>query len=502
MISLIVFAWASRIKALLFDGNKIDIVKHNLAEIAQYVSVYNPESSKIIARTDQLIQAWLSWDDVLNTHTSQIELLWDDIIAQQHNLSTLWWGKYGKLIQLITDLRPTSQEILTALGKDKAQYYLVILQNSSERRPNGWFFWSFALITVRQGAIKNFKILDSYFPQKYMPNAAIRLPDRSHDLYPSDQTNWIAANKFGFHDMDGKTLIALYDETFNQPLSSKNIPPEFCRDFCDKQIAGVIFVRTDTIDQLIPEFKRKQRERQFLNANIDIIRGKNLPNKKEKYLSDVKKLVEEKKWAIVKQFINKFDLLTQEPNIGIYLPKASPQLQSVLAKYKMITLLQWDKIYLRDTNTSYNKIDEFVHKKYTIQDKIGDVIQEWESNIVSLSGLQQWVYTLTISYTTQVPDQYKNYIFWLETQYGIKMTDRERGILALEATDNYDDQTLRLRSTKWQIYYPNTVSLIIQGWDGFWFMPFRTPWWQGLQYNLKTANNGETKTLVLQITKK
>lgn len=86
---------------------------------------------------DQLIQAGLSGDDVLNTRTSQIESLWDDIIAQQKNLSTLGQGKYAKIIQLITDLRPSSKEILTALGQDKAQYYLIILQNSSEKRPNG-----------------------------------------------------------------------------------------------------------------------------------------------------------------------------------------------------------------------------------------------------------------------------------------------------------------------------------------------------------------------------
>ena len=69
-----------------------------------------------------------------------------------------------------------------------------------------------------------------------MPKAAVRLPGRSHTLYPTDQTSRIAANKFGFQDVDGKTLIALYDETFNQRVSSKNIPPDICRDRCDKQI--------------------------------------------------------------------------------------------------------------------------------------------------------------------------------------------------------------------------------------------------------------------------
>ena len=137
IIALVVFGMTYRIKALLFDGNKIDIVKYNLSEIAQYVSIYNPESSKIIARMDQLIQLGLSGDDILNTHTSQIESLWDDIIKEQEVLSTVGDKKYSKILTFIKDLRPSSKEVFRAIGKDQPAHYLVILQNSSEKRPNG-----------------------------------------------------------------------------------------------------------------------------------------------------------------------------------------------------------------------------------------------------------------------------------------------------------------------------------------------------------------------------
>ena len=491
-----------RIKALLFDGNKIDIVKYNLSEIAQYVSIYNPESSKIIARMDQLIQLGLSGDDILNTHTSQIESLWDDIGKGQEVLSTVGDKKYSKILTFIKDLRPSSKEVFRAIGKDQPAHYLVILQNSSEKRPNGWFFWSFALLTLHRGRVTRLKMIDSYFPQKYMPQAAIRLPERSHILYPSNQTNWIAANKFWFNDADGKTLIALYDETFNKPQSSKNIPDSICRLLCDKQIHGVLFVRTDTIAKLLPEFTRKQREWQFLNANIDIIRGKTLPNKKEKYLEESQKLFEEKKGTIIKQFINKFDELTQYPSVGLFIPSASPSFTQLLSQYHILTTPQPNSLYIRDTNTSFNKIDEFVDKKIVIQDHIGDTVLETNSDIVSLSWLTKGEYTMTITYHVSVPEQYKNYIFWLEAQYGIQMTDRERGILALEATDKYDDKRMKLWANKSQIYYPNTLSLTAQWWEWFELVPFSTPRWQGLQYKLETANNNDEKKIIFKIVKK
>ena len=43
------------------------------------------------------------------------------------------------------------------------------------------------------------------------------------------------------------------------------------------------------------------------------------------------------------------------------------------------------------------------------------------------------------------------------------MTDRERGILALEATDNYPDMITRLWSTRSHIYYPHTIDLSVVG---------------------------------------
>ena len=194
--------------------------------------------------------------------------------------------------------------------------------------------------------------------------------------------------------------------------------------------------------------------------------------------------------------------MTQYPSVGLFIPSASPSFTQLLSQYHILTTPQPNSLYIRDTNTSFNKIDEFVDKKIVIQDHIGDTVLETNSDIVSLSWLTKGEYTMTITYHVSVPEQYKNYIFWLEAQYGIQMTDRERGILALEATDKYDDKRMKLWANKSQIYYPNTLSLTAQWWEWFELVPFSTPRWQGLQYKLETANNNDEKKIIFKIVEK
>ncbi|MEI7563766.1 MAG: hypothetical protein WCJ39_09385 [bacterium] len=40
-------------------------------------------------------------------------------------------------MNLLQDLWKHQQEVFTLLGKDESQNYLVILQNTNEKRPNG-----------------------------------------------------------------------------------------------------------------------------------------------------------------------------------------------------------------------------------------------------------------------------------------------------------------------------------------------------------------------------
>jgi hypothetical protein len=149
---------------------------------------------------------------------------------------------------------------------------------------------------------------------------------------------------------------------------------------CNRPIDGVIFVKTDILKSLMPGLDKKTRERQFMNAAIDLIRGDNLPNKKEYYLSDSKKFFSQQQNNLLKNFISMFGSLTQSYSFGVYIPMISSELNTILSKYHLTTIPNNTTIYSRDTNKSFNKIDEFVDKSLIIRDTIGDIIIEQHNN--------------------------------------------------------------------------------------------------------------------------
>lgn len=81
------------------------------------------------------------------------------------------------MIDLISDLSKYNSDIFSLLGEQEQQRYLVVLQNSAEKRPNGGFFGSFAIVTIKDAKITNIELMDSYYPNKIDPSATIQAPD-------------------------------------------------------------------------------------------------------------------------------------------------------------------------------------------------------------------------------------------------------------------------------------------------------------------------------------
>lgn len=194
--------------------------------------------------------------------------------------------QYTTLVNFLNDVEPHRDELMLYLGANTPKSYLVILQNSSEKRPNGGFFGSFAYVRILHGRIRTIHIIDSYLGFRTMPWVKIQPPKRSDPIYGGVPFGWIAANKFGFTNIDGDHLIQLYNKTFNNPESETHIPASICKDICHRPIDGVIFVQTDGLKLLMPALAKKTWEWQFMNTSVDLIRGEDRPNKKEYYLSD------------------------------------------------------------------------------------------------------------------------------------------------------------------------------------------------------------------------
>jgi hypothetical protein len=81
------------------------------------------------------------------------------------------------------------------LGQKKLQRYLVLLMNTSEKRPNGGFFGSFAVVEVEHGFLKSMNIVDSYYPNFLAPQAFVQAPERASAFLPSLEVGFISANK-------------------------------------------------------------------------------------------------------------------------------------------------------------------------------------------------------------------------------------------------------------------------------------------------------------------
>ena len=76
--------------------------------------------------------------------------------------------------------------------------------------------------------------------------------------------------------MDGKNIKTLYEKIFNHEYDlsrvEQMIQPDQWELLHNQYIKGVIFLDSDLLSDLLPGFTEKMRERQFVNATIDIIR--------------------------------------------------------------------------------------------------------------------------------------------------------------------------------------------------------------------------------------
>lgn len=501
VISFIILMSYQQIRNVMFWDKK-DLITNDLGTLATYISIYNKETSAFVQDINTIIQAYLNNENIFDEQNQTLQRIRDTVTSQEDKILLQNNQKYKKIFNFLTDIKPHKEEIFNYMGANVPKSYLIILQNSSEKRPNGWFFGSFAYIRVLHGKIRALHIIDSYLGYKTMPWVTINPPIRSAPIYNNQPFGRIASNKFWFTNIDGDNLIQLYNKTFNDKESETYIPAEICNDMCHRPIDGVIFVKTDILKKLIPWLDKKTREWQFMNASIDIIRGKNLPNKKEYYLNSSKDFFATQQNTLFKNFISMFTQLTDEYSFWIYIPTISTKLNTTLSKYHFNTIPNSTTIYTWDTNKSFNKIDEFVSKTSIIRDHIGDIVYETHNNDqLDIASLQPGEYTLTLEYDLHVPVQYKNFITELETQNKIKLTDRERGILSLQPTITFEENmTPKLRATRSQIYYPRNISITSTTGDLFNPIWFETPFGKWLEYSLETQQNNIRKTAIIWFT--
>jgi len=328
------------------------------------------------------------------------------------------------------------QELWYYLWYDAPKTYLILLQNSAEVRPNGGFYWSFVRIVVASWAIQSATIHDSYEVPFTNSWVILTLPERTNQYLGHNEATFIAGNKFGFTDRDGRVISAIYNKTYNT------------------QLDGIIFISTDTITRLLPQIQPQLREWQFVNAAVDLIRWSNTGFKKDLYLTSIRSYLRSHAINLFVQWLVYGDILMQPWMVQLYLPQISPWLRDTIKQLHWITDLDSHHIYLWDINQWYNKISDFVSRTVRIQ-TWNQIIYETQWSIIPMSQISWGSYRLTVEYELSIPRRYYEYISRFEDKYQVHLTQRERHILGIEPLLQYQGVVFAgsgivLQSIDWQ----------------------------------------------------
>ena len=447
------------------------LINTDLHTLTSYTDLIDPQLTQVLDRIYKIQTSYLSGDNIFRLHQQDIMYILTMVQTRYHNLIQYLPAQYKYLTDQLYDLSFHYDMIKTYLWSEQPKHYLVILQNTSEKRPNWGFFWSFALLTVDGWHITQFKVMDSYYPNHIDPDATVSAPAWASVFLPTLDMWFVSINKFGFTDLDGYHISQLYQKIF------------------DKPIAGVIFVRTDIFAYIIPDFAQKIRELQFMNATVDLRRKQKLPNKKEYYLKYITEYFALHQNEIIIRIIQNLQYIASQHWIQVYLTDRPQVLESRLKKNNLTTIYNTDTIYLRDNNIAYNKLDAFVTKHAELRDSSWQLVSQTSNDYLPIGSIGTGVYDLTIYYHLNIPLSYKQHIRSLANQHHIDLTFRERHILGM--TNTWD--------TRGMIYMPPWSTVISRQGDAYYFKTFDTDFSHNIMYKVANTRNHSSKSVTFRI---
>lgn len=394
---------------------------HNFALNSQ---IFSQKDTQILSTIDRLSKTYQNPAKIKLFLTNDSLNFLDQIFSVNlfSNLFTSESQQFYK--SLLTEFLKYPDEVLSLLWYDKEQTYLLLLKNENEKRPNGGFFGSFAKIKIEKAQLKSFEIVDSYTIPFLAPDAVIEFSGRQSQYVWAATWGFISSNKFGFTDIDYPLIAELY---------SKAYPEEY--------VAWIFWVKSSFLEKSYPSLYHKFYERQFINASIDLIRWEDSAFKKELYLKNVHDYFQANGLKLA------FSLLTKYPSNQASFPVdgmffEQPWLNEVLkSKHILRSQDQW-LVYFWDSNISFSKIDSFVDKTITVQDKDWNIIKETNLDYLpvdSLSGAK-----ITIMYNLSISPYYQKLIEDLSKKYNVRLTQKQLHILWLDA----------LFQTKWIVIVP------------------------------------------------
>lgn len=359
----------------------------------------------------------------------------------------------------------THSQICHILNFDSPKTFLVLLENTDEKKPDWWFFGSFAEISVDHNNI-GFDMKDSYYPSS-IKNTRVDLPTRFDNIMWHHSIGFLGANMIWFTAIDGKNISGIYSKTF------------------DKKVDWLIFIKKPIFQDFLPDFDALSSEREFVNANIDQIRWINTWNKKELYFSWVYSMFGSKRKKF-KIWINLLSHLARSIDkwyIRLYLADADDHINAELAKNNLFVEPSQSKIFFYNYNLGFNKADKFVFSDHQILDVSWSMISDiWSGEILDISAKNIWHdFTIRLGYKINMPSNYMSLIEGFVKKYNVTLTDKEETILGLN-TNFYNRGLIYLPN------FPNLTFLASNG-DCFNVKFFKTDFGYWLVYDLVSKIN-------------
>lgn len=224
---LAVFSLYAQVSNIIFSSDKLDVIQEDLQDVAFYFWTIDQDLSKFFLTLDDIIQAYIHGENIFKSKEYEIEYSRNYIKNNKDYLTAVGFDHYEELLSFLADVWKYKDEIFKLLGSDEAYNYLVVLQNSNEKRPNGGFFGSFAFIRVDAGRIQELEVIDAYYPNFVAPKSFVYAPAWANGFLDDRQIGFIAANKFGFTDMDGKNIKLLYEQIFGRDYDINKVQSMF-----------------------------------------------------------------------------------------------------------------------------------------------------------------------------------------------------------------------------------------------------------------------------------
>lgn len=448
-----------------------ELFGNDLQELALYLNPYDTRAASVLLSMQRVVNGYDQKIDYLKTYQGDIENILQYVSNNPSAFSQLGLQSYKPFLDFLAEASKHKDDIFSLLWKEKEQTYIILLQNAAEKRPNGWFFGSFIKISIFDAHITDMQIIDSYVPGIIKPDVTLQAPTWASSTFLSGDSTitFLASNKFWFTNMDGANIKKLFDKTYTD------------------DIRGVLFINSNVLADLIPWFQEKLREWQFNNASIDLIRWAKLPNKKELYFNGVNQFIKDNTPNIIKALTKNFWYIQENRYLQAHIVRTSSWFTDLLTQNNLSTIFDTNHIYSWDYNSSFNKIDTFIHKNITILDNQKRVVYDGKQDVISWENMLPWSYSMHIQYTMNIPESYVNLIYGYAQDYGISLNLRERHILAI----------LPERSTRGVIYAPENITFTNITWPTKTSSIFQTPFSHNAFYVLENTKNNSMKEVVI-----